>query len=195
MIKKKSIPKITEKDVKKNIEKANAASKFLSKNKYLLGAIGVGVVGYLVYSKISKGIDSIGSGVSDVFTGEQETIDVDAQVDTTNLSITDEDAQKYASQLLSAFNHTTFGFWGTDEETVKAVFSALKTADDFKLVYKVFDLKNYNGYNSPPTGITKILDNYEAKDLVYWLQAEISSSDGEVYDIVKQVVESAGWIF
>jgi hypothetical protein len=114
---------------------------------------------------------------------------------TENSTITDTEANNYAQQLLDAFNYKVI-MYGTDDATILSVFNKLLTPDDFIKVYHAFGEKDYNGYNSPPTGAWSWLDSYEKRNLVYWLQEELSDSTGdEVYTKVKAVVESAGFTF
>ena len=86
-------------------------------------------------------------------------------------------------------------FYGTDEASIEKVFDKLENADDFNKVYNAFGTKDYNGNNSPPSGVWAYLDSYEKRDLVYWLKSELSPSDGLVYTKVKQRVESADFTF
>ncbi|WP_233899631.1 hypothetical protein [Tenacibaculum piscium] len=176
------------KNTKQNIKKTGA---FLADNTkevlYISGGIVLLLVGYKIYKSLNK---NIGSALDD----KVENVKINVQVDLSKVTITKEDAQKYAQQLLNACNGA-FPFYGTDEDLIKKVFEKLNNSDDFKLVYKAFGLKEYNGYGSPPTGVSRHLDNYSPKDLVYWLRAELSPKDGQVYRIVKNRIESANWTF
>ncbi|MCD8425557.1 hypothetical protein LNJ40_09640 [Tenacibaculum dicentrarchi] len=171
-----------------NIKKTGA---FLADNTkevlYVGGAILLIVVVYRAYKFSSNPF-------SEVLKDKSEAVKINLQVDLSKATITKEEAQKYAQQLLDACNGA-FPFYGTDENLIKKVFEKLNNADDFKLVYKFFGRKNYNGYGSPPSGISRHLDNYDPKDLVYWLRAELSPKDGQVYNMVKNRIESANWTF
>ncbi|MDB0601335.1 hypothetical protein PL373_09275 [Tenacibaculum maritimum] len=204
MKKKSSLPKKvgeiatkTKKKVSKSVTKENVGKTikntggFIADNKkellYLTGAIVIGVIGYKIYKATSKGI-------SNVFEDKTETIDVEININKDQTTISKEQAQQFAKTLLDACNHME-PLYGTDEEAINQVFLRLKTGDDFKLVYKEFGMKNYNGNNSPPSGILRYLDNYTPRDLVYWLRSELEPSDGQVYTNVKSRVESAGYSF
>ncbi|WP_272149134.1 hypothetical protein [Tenacibaculum aiptasiae] len=154
---------------------------------YLGGAILLVFAGYKIYKGASKGLSSL---IED----SSESVTIDVPINHINTTISNQEAQKYAQQLLDACNEAA-PFYGTDEELIKEVFQSLKTGEDFKLVYKFFGKKNYNGNGSPPVGIWRHLDNYSPRDLVYWLRAELSPRDGDVYILVKERIESAGWKF
>jgi len=110
-------------------------------------------------------------------------------------TITNTQANNYAQQLLDACN-SMFPMYGTDDELILSVFKKFKHPDDFIKVFHAFGLKDYNGYNSPPTGIFSALDSYEKRNLVHWLKSELDDSQGEpVYTLVKSVIESAGFAY
>ncbi len=176
----------TKEHLKKSIKKANDAGNFMAENKnaFLIG--GGLILGFLVIREVKKGFDAVG----DVF----EVDDVDfikpkINPDASNLTITSDGAVNLAKSLLDAFNDG-----GTDEEKVKAVFNTIKTGDDFKLIYNSFGLRKRILGGTPTNYFTK--KTAEAYDLIYWLKAEIGSFfNSELYNIVKERVESAGLIF
>jgi len=153
-----------------------------------------GLVGVTALVFLIKGLNK---GVKEVFTAEdnQETIP-----DTGGISnaatISNQTAINYAQQLLDAMNHLA-PFWGTDEDKIEAVFNNLKNGDDFIKVYNAFGNRNYNGYNSPPDSwVGQAIDVYQERNLVYWLNSELSSvTEPTLYNKVKQRVESAGFSF
>lgn len=103
-------------------------------------------------------------------------------------------ANRYALQLLNAFNSKE-PFYGTDEKVVEQIFKDL-SSNDFKKIYKEFGQRDYNGYNSPPEGVFSGIDDYEKRDLVYWLRSEIHPTyDKNLYKIVQKVVKSSGFKF
>lgn len=164
--------------------------KNVAKNPKTALYIGLGaVVIYGVY-KIKKSIDNVGIGDSDI----------DNQVsgtggNTTGATITTQLAKNLAQQLLDAFNSKE-PLYGTDEKLVASVFDKIQNGADFNLVFNAFGLKDYNGHNSPPTGVWSWLDSYEKYNLVYWLRSEISESDPyNLYEVVKNRVEQAGFTF
>lgn len=175
--------------IKQKVKNAADETVKFTKNNWLpllqVAAIGTGV--YLLYRVAKKS--------SNLLEGDPNIVDqIPVEVETSTSTITNQMAQNYASQLLDAFNSKE-PFWGTDEKVVEAVFDQLKTPGDFAKVFDAFGNKDYNGYNSPPTGFFSNLDSYEPRNLVYWLREEIDPADGEVYNKVKSRVESTGLVF
>lgn len=155
---------------------------------YIIG--GLLLVGGAIYlaNRIRKGVDNIFIGDQNI----EDQIDLDLTVH--NATISHQQAQNLASQLLDAMNHKQ-PLWGTDEALVEAVFDHLQNGNDFQLVAQKFGLKDYNGYNSPPKGFFSNLDSYEPRNLLYWLAREVRPGDGIVYQKVKSRIESAGFVF
>ena len=145
----------------------------------------VGLVGVFAVYKIYKVFNTSFEGDTNI----------DNQVEgtggsTSGATISNKQARNYAQQLLDAMNEKA-PLYGTDEQAIEAVFAKLKVGEDFIKVYNAFGKKDYNGNNSPPTGVWSYLDSYEPRDLVYWLRSEISpSSDAKTYKIVKHRIES-----
>ncbi|CAA0214597.1 hypothetical protein [Tenacibaculum maritimum] len=185
----KKVGKIATKENVKNAVKTTGS--FIENNKkeilYVGGAIAIAVIGYKLFKATSKGLTS-------AFEDKVETVKVEVAINDANTTISKEQAQQFAKTLLTACNAMQ-PLYGTDEESIKSVFLKIKTGDDFKMVYEAFGMKNYNGNGSPPVGIFRHLDNYAPRDLVYWLKRELSPSDGDVYKIVKERVESADYVF
>lgn len=191
-MKKKTSKKVGKIATKETATKAvKKTGDFIADNKkellYVSGAIVLGFVGYKVYQ-------SFKTGVTEAFDDKVDVVGVDVKINPSRTTISIEQAKQFAQVLLDACNAKE-PLWGTDEPAVLGVFNKLKTADDFKLVYKVFDYRDYNGYNSPPKGFLRHFDEYYPRDLVYWLRKEIKPSDGKVYQVVKSRIESAGMAF
>ncbi|WP_282080873.1 hypothetical protein [Aquimarina algiphila] len=193
---------LVKKDTKKDLAKkaASAAKKGIDKTgdlvksnpKTALYVVGGVVLGFVVY-RLVKTLNAGGNAVDGIFNPDIDNqVDV-GDLDTNGATITAKQARVFAQQLLDAFNHKA-PFWGTDEKTILEIFNQLSPAN-FKVVFNAFGKKDYNGYNSPPSGIFANLDSYEPRDLVYWLNSELSPSDGEVYKKVKQIVNAAGFAF
>ncbi len=198
MKKKTSTRKRTGKIVTK--EKATKTLKstgsFIADNKkellYVGGGLLVVIVGYQLIKNLKKGSEAVTDFISK---DHLETVDVTVNTDAGNITITPEQAQQFARTIYDACNHMA-PLYGTDEDAILEVFKKLNTGDDYKLVYKTFGMKEYNGNNAPPrSGFWRMFDVYEPRDLTYWLRSELSSSDGEVYQVVKSRVESAGYSF
>lgn len=184
----KKVKKIASKQTVKKLGKsANTVASFITEYQTPLLIVGSAVLGWYLIKNAKKGITG-------VFNEKSQQVGIDLPVNMQKATISKTQSQQFAQQLLDASNHME-PLYGTDEQTIKKVFLKLKTPEDFKLVYHAFGLKNYNGWNSPPVGIFRHLDTYEPRDLVYWLKSEIKPSDGEVYNIVKARVDSAGWEF
>lgn len=197
--KKKAISTI-KKGTDKAIDVAKKGANIVTENPVKAGYVFVGVLGlYLLYKVVTKAsgkVEQILDGdpnISDTITGT-------GYGSIKNATITDAQAINFANQLLDAMN-VKEPFYGTDEETIEKVFDQLKNADDFLKVYKAFDLKDYNGNNSPPTGIWSNLDSYKKQDLVYWLKSELdngwfaSTTEKRAYNKVKALVEISGFVF
>jgi hypothetical protein len=188
MAAKDKVKEIKKKATNKLKEVGNAAQE---NPKAVINVVGglllLGGALYLL-TKIKKTADGL-------FDGDQDIADqIDLNLDVQNATLTNQQAQNLASQLLDAMNAKQ-PFWGTDEKTVEAVFDLMKNGNDFKIVAQKFGLKDYNGYNSPPLGWFSNLDSYEERNLLYWLAREINPSDGVVYQKVKNRIESAGFAF
>lgn len=138
----------------------------------------LGVIGLVVVYKIVKGLKDTDDTLS-------------LSLNLNNTTISNSEATNFAAQLLDAMNR-----YGTDEDLIEAVFDKLNNGDDFKYVAKKFGMVNYlnGGPGSPPEGLPDIIDGATPRNLVYWLQAELSTSDS-VYQKVKSRVESAGFVF
>ncbi len=174
---------------KKAFTKATKTVESLAVNPTTYKVVGGLIVGYLLY----KGVTGIGKKIA----GEP----IDDNVGGTGGSsvgstITQTEANNYAQQLLDAFNDKWMGFYGTDDDTILAVFEKFKNKQDFIKVFNAFGTKDYNGNNSPPTGAWSYLDSYEKRNLLYWLKSELKDSTGTpVYALVKSVVNNAGFTF
>lgn len=182
----------SESAVKKAKEAAKKGVKKVQDNPITaIKVVGVSLgvfLAYRLFSSATKKIDTVFDGpvLDDIVNGTGGT--------TSNATISNQQAINYAQQLLDAMNAKE-PFYGTDEETIEKVFDKLQTPDDFIKVYNAFGTKDYNGNNSPPSGVWAYLDSYEKRNLVYWLKSELSPSDGSVYTKVKQRIESAGFAF
>ena len=189
----KKVGKIaTKKTIENTLKKANATSNFVIENKNAFLLAGVVILGIVAVRQVRKGIASVGH----VFEADSvDFITPEIHPTTKNLTIDSDKAVNLAKALLDAFNYTTFfGYPGTEESKVKAVFEELKTGDDFKLVFNAFGMrKRFSGGTPTHYLDKKIADAY---DLIYWLKAEIDSYwDQELYTMIKERVSSAGLIF
>lgn len=165
-------------------------------SNYKTGVIvGLSILGvfaaYKIFSGVNNAIDSVlDPDISDTVSGTGGS--------TENATITNAQAANYAQQLLDAMNEGRDSWFlsGTDEEAILSVFNKLKTSGDFVKVFNAFGLKDYDGYESPPTdGVWNWTTVYQERNLVYWLSSELEPGDGRVYNVVKSRVEGAGFAF
>lgn len=176
-------------------EKIVKASDFLSKNgkSMLIGAAVLG--GLIIIYKIYKNFSGKNKTEEEREREQQIKGVVNQPVNLKNTTITEQEAKNLAQQLLSAMDYAA-PLYGTDEKTILAVFKKIKTSDDFILIFNAFGMKEYNGNGLPPTSsFGRMFDVFEPRDLVYWLKEELSPTDGEVYRVVKNVVEQSGFTF
>lgn len=189
---KKEVKKIADniKNIKKPTKKqvgaiGKTASKTLS-SPLFLKVVGYGFGGYLAYKIASK-----------ILAGPKPdptpNIDVIVTPNTNWTTINENQAKKYAQTLLEAMDRQPYG---TYDDRILNVFNKINS-EDFKLIYNAFGMQNYNGWGTPPTTwLWQQLDNYQPRNLVYWLQSELSDSKNKpVYTLVKNIVEDAGFIF
>lgn len=172
----KSRTEIITKPTRKAVEKPK-------NTKYLVGGLLVLLLGYKIYKTFNPNIN--------------DTVDNVGNGSTTNATISKETATNYAQQLLDAMNlnRNAILLSGTDEKVISNVFDKIKNSDDFRLIFKAFGTKHYNGLNSPVEGV-EILQSYQLRNLVYWLRSELNSFwDYSVHKKVKNVVEKAGFVF
>ncbi|SHJ45383.1 hypothetical protein [Aquimarina spongiae] len=157
--------------------------------------IGGAIAVYLLY-KTFKGINSAGEAVGEFFNPDfDNSVDV-GPINNSGATISIEQARIFANQLLGAMNYQNpfFGWHGTDEDTILEVFKRITPAD-FRLIYNVFGQKDYNGVGSPPDNVIGSIQISSPRDLVFWLNSELSFTDGEVYRVVKKIVNDAGFAF
>jgi hypothetical protein len=166
-------------------EKLSKAGTFIKDNKkpllYVGGAVAIIVIGYAVVSRTKKGI-------LNVFTDKtkNETPFIDVEVDDTKVTISDSVANSYANQLYNAMKNA-----GTDEDLIYSVFQKIEKKDDFRKVYNAFGKKSYYNFGSPT--ISAWLFGYDDLDLIEWLNKELGNSNFKTYNLVKKVVNNAGF--
>lgn len=180
---------------KSTINAAKNGVNSVTKNpKGTLMFLGVILGGYLIYkvaTSATDAADKLLNGDPDI----DDNVEGTGQGSVVKATITDAYAINYASQLLGAMNAMQ-PLYGTDEETIEKVFDKLKNEADFLKVFRMFGDKDYNGNNSPPTGIWSNLDSYKKQNLVYWLKSELDvDEEPKVYNKVKKLVNKAGFVF
>jgi len=189
---------------KTTTEAAKKAGEYATSNpKTVLYVVVGGIAIYSIYKLIEAA-----KKTGDILSGDNVENNIEIGnalvVNPTNTTITSNQATIYANQLLEAMNWKGFIFpvgyqHGTDNDTIEAIFDKIN-AEDFKMIYQKFGKKHYNGFGSPDSnaigGIESAIGIADLKDLVYWLNAELSSIfDRTLYKKVKTIVEQAGFIF
>ena len=185
--------KTTSKVVKAAKSTAKKAVNVVKQNPTVAFDVVLGIAAITAVYFLIKNISNFSNRLSNGDPNISDNVDVKPKPKPSLLSITKEQGKILAQQLLDAMNAKE-PFFGTDEKTIFAIFQRINS-EDFKLIFNEFGLKDYNGFNSPPTGFLSNFDSYEKRNLIYWLKNEITPSDGIVYDRVKKVVEHAGFIF
>lgn len=102
-----------------------------------------------------------------------------SKIDTSNAQIADELAGIYANQLYLAMS----GF-GTDENVITRIFSTIDS-EDFKLIYKKYDIKPYLWLGSAPE-----LLGYPY-DLVKWLEVDFGFGNEDI----NRIIRNAGFVY
>jgi len=63
-------------------------------------------------------------------------------------------------------------------------------------VYYALGNKDYNCHNTLSEGCWQYLESYEKRNLISWLKSEVDpKKDAELYTIIKNRIESAGFAF
>ena len=185
------------------IEKAKQSASYIGENPktalYVVAGIGLVYLGYKIFKNAGDVVDKVGDAANQLLTGDPNIDNIVSGTggNPTNATITDQEAINYAQQLLDAMNYSSFpAIYGTDSDTIGYVFDRLKNGDDFLKIYNVFGDKDYNGYNSPPTGFWSSIDSYDKRNLVHWLKSELDPVfDNRVFNKVKRIVDKAGFVF
>lgn len=194
-------PAVVNKPVKstpsKNLSATDSAIQSQKKLLYIFGGVVAFYLLFQIATTASEKIQSVLDGDPNI---DDLVPNTGGGFDIKNTTITKSQAANFAQQLLEAMN-VKQPIYGTDEETIEKIFNKIKTKDDFLLVYDAFGMKDYNGNNSPPTGIWSNIDSYKKQNLVYWLKSELSNgffasaAEKRAYKKVKEIVEKAGFVF
>ena len=153
---------------------------------YIVGGVVVGIVAFSVIKNITQGVDNIFS-----FKKTKRRDQFSAQnVNTSNVTITKDQADIYARQLWSAMQDA-----GTDEEAIETIIDNLQTGDDYKMVFNAFELNTYFLF-ARGDSLSKWLNISEDLDLNQWFKKELSpTSDKKLYDKIKNLSNKAGLSF
>ena len=190
--------------VRKGAQKtAETVGGTIAKNPQGTLYVVLGLVGAFSAYRLFKWAKSTGDRLSG--DGIDNHIPINVVPDASKTTISRSTAKNYASQLLTAMNHRFFTLLpfphyaeGTDTDILKTIFDRIN-GEDFKLIYREFGLKDYNGVGSPEKdvsgGIQDTLGLSEPRDLVYWLREELDFFDFSLRKKVRNLVESAGLIF
>ena len=149
---------------------------FLTKNATPILYIGGGIVIILIVSKVLKGI----IGTNSLF-GNSSTDTSNVDVNTSNLTISSNDALLIAEGMYSAMNRI-----GTDEQSLFDLVTPLNK-DDLLLVIKTFGMRRYE----PLLGTTAFLLGQD-QNLIGWLKGELGGSS---YTKMKALFDGKGVAF
>ena len=183
------INKPTKKQVKDTTNKVVEKANKVVSNPLFFKLLGISVGAYIVYRVANKALETPKPDpVNDIDLFEDPVVIPIPE----NTTISLEQAKIYAQTLLEAMDRQP---WGTYVNRIFEVFKKIN-ADDFKLVFNAFGKKNYNGTGSPPESwFWQQLDNYQERNLVYWLGSELNSwTNKETFDLVEKTVKEAGFI-
>jgi len=157
---------------------------FIGNNKkpllYIGGATILAVVAVAVVKRVNKQIKG-----TNPLTGKL----IIQNVDQNKLTITGQQARNYAESLYEAFNY----YWGTDKSIIENVFSKINS-EDFKLIYNNFGVRSRDFDGKAPSGLWKLLGQYENLNLVEWLNEELGFLDGALKNKIRPIVDGAGFI-
>jgi hypothetical protein len=86
---------------------------------------------------------------------------------------------------------------GTDEDLIYSIMKKIEKKDDFRKVYNAYGKKSYVGkfVGGSPTKLDKWLGNYDDFDLIQWFNEEVGYSNPLTYNLIKKVVNNAGFSF
>lgn len=161
-------------------DKLVGAGNFVGKNyKPLLYLALAGAAAYVIF-KVVKNV-----------TAAKELGPEDKKLDEKCASISDQQAQIYATQLYDSMKGV-----GTDENVIETIFKKL-TPCDFVKVYNKFGTQKYSGTilgGGEPTWLGLQIGDYSDYDLIEWLREELSeTTDANAWKSIKSVVEPAGF--
>lgn len=167
-----------------------ATGNYIATNKKPILYIGGALVVVAVGISITKGLKG---KVSDLFNpfgkAKGRTAFAPHVVDGTKVTMSEAQAQNYANNLLNAMKDQ-----GTDEAAIRAVMTAIKNGEDYKLIYNKFETKSYYA-NGEPT-ISAWLFGWADLDMNEWFRREISkTTDFLLYKLIREKAALAGMVF
>ncbi|MBW2998674.1 hypothetical protein KY321_04000 [Candidatus Woesearchaeota archaeon] len=111
----------------------------------------------------------------------------DIPVNTSNATITPNQAKIFSNQLVDAMSVSS----GTDESAIKSVFEKIKNKDDMNLLYKTFGVRKYSTINTGEAsgvfgGVIENTFGYIEYDLAGWLKTELGLFDWRTKRVVNE---------
>jgi len=156
---------------------------FIAVNKVSILYIGGGILAVAIAIPLYKRAKKIFS--TEVETARTFEYIEDIPVNTSNATITTNQAKIFSNQLVDAMSVSG----GTDESTIKSIFEKIKNKDDMSLLYKTFGVRKYSIVNTGEAsgvlwGILENAGGYVDYDLAGWLKEELGILDWKTKRIV-----------
>lgn len=140
-------------------------SKILSNYK-LVGGVALAFLLYFFYDEIKKLI----SGGTDTVANELDLFDKVENEVYPNSNRTRLECQIIANGLEDAFDYSSYGFYGTDEDAIKTLLDPSINADGRSLIYTTFGIRKYDGVGTPIGFMNPFSYEY---NLSQWARAEL----------------------
>lgn len=164
---------------------------FIATNKVSILYIGGGIMAVAIAIPLYKRVKKMLS--TDVETARTFDYIGDIPVNTSNATITQNQAQIFSNQLVDAMSVSS----GTDKSTIKSIFEKIKNKDDMSLLYKTFGVRKYSTINQGEAsgvlwGVMENAFGYVDYDLAGWLKEELGVFDWNTKKIVNEKLSLIG---
>lgn len=158
---------------------------FIASNKKSILYIGGGAMVIAIAIPLYKKVKKLVTGETE--SAREFTYIEDIKVNTSNATITTNQAKIFSNQLVSAMSVSS----GTDEDTIQSIFKKIKNKDDMNLLYKTFGVRPYSFVNQGEAsgvlfGVLENLGGYSNGDLTDWLKEELGIFDWNTKEIVNE---------
>ncbi len=140
-------------------------SKILSNYKLVVG-IALSLILYFFYDEIKKLFKS-GTATVD---GEEKLFDKVEQEVYQGSNRTRLECEIIANGLEDAFDFSSYGFYGTDEDAIETLLDPSINADGRSLIYTTFGIRKYDGVGTPIGFMSAFSYEY---NLSQWARAEL----------------------
>ena len=135
-------------------------------NYKLVGGIALAFILYSFYDEIIKLFNSS----NDTVIAEEDLFEVAKEQVYAKSNRTEFECQIIANGLEDAFDYSTIGFYGTDEDSIKTLLDPTLNADARSLLYITFGIRKYDGVGTPIGFMSAFSYNY---NLSQWARAEL----------------------